>query len=431
MFKKNILFFLVFLVFVNSAYAEKQDIQIDWLIEGQMEPKLSSEINKNIPPDSKDVLKDDEFFTEFITKNQYSSGDYIIDINSKEGQLLNKLLIEQQKLNKESFFHMIQYLDRYSDGYIELAEALLDPVSIQNYQKNGRVYDSNINSNLAYFLLERGYSLDDLKSVPNNALSPTKYTEARAMAAQIQNNGDGTFDLRTLIPNFVEPDSESMHEKMIDEMSKQTLNVFDSVLSSDESHVIGIPVELFDESFDNQFENSKQSTVKFENTRHAIDLLNVDSTLSTTSTSIFENYAILILIPAVIGLITIAYVFQKRSKPQLLMPVLSEIPTLSTTYQNHTKEILNSAVILFKENAIKEAFENFSQAIRYYYSHKLEINMEMTTFEIISQLEKYKIDNFDDVQKWLMLCGMVEFTKYDTNKKEFNSAVSAFSKVIS
>ena len=57
--------------------------------------------------------------------------------------------------------------------------------------------------------------------------------------------------------------------------------------------------------------------------------------------------------------------------------------------------------------------------------------MEMTTFEIISQLEKYKIDNFDDVQKWLMLCGMVEFTKYDTNKKEFNSAVSAFSKVIS
>lgn len=431
MFKKNILFFLVFLVFVNSAYAEKQDIQIDWLIEGQMEPKLSSEINKNIPPDSKDVLKDDEFFTEFITKNQYSSGDYIIDINSKEGQLLNKLLIEQQKLNKESFFHMIQYLDRYSDGYIELAEALLDPVSIQNYQKNGRVYDSNINSNLAYFLLERGYSLDDLKSVPNNALSPTKYTEARAMAAQIQNNGDGTFDLRTLIPNFVEPDSESMHEKMIDEMSKQTLNVFDSVLSSDESHVIGIPVELFDESFDNQFENSKQSTVKFENTRHAIDLLNVDSTLSTTSTSIFENYAILILIPAVIGLITIAYVFQKRSKPQLLMPVLSEIPTLSTTYQNHTKEILNSAVILFKENAKKEAFEKFSQAIRYYYSHKLEINMEMTTFEIISQLEKYKIDNFDDVQKWLMLCGMVEFTKYDTNKKEFNSAVSAFSKVIS
>ena len=323
---------------------------------------------------------------------------------------------------------MIQYLDRYSDGYIELAEALLDPVSIQNYQKNGRVYDSNIDSNLAYFLLERGYSLDDLESVPNDAFSPTKYTKARAMAAQIQNNGDGTFDLRTLISNYVEPNSESIHEKMIDEMSTQTLNVFDSVLSNDESHMVEIPVGLFDESFDEQFENSKHGVVKFENTRHAIDLLNADS---VPSVSTLENYAVLILIPVVIGLIIMAYMLQKKSKPQLFMPVLSTIPTLSTTYQNHTKEILNSAMILFKENAKKEAFEKFSQAIRFYYSHKLKINMEMTAFEIISQLKKHDIDNFDDVQKWLTLCAMVEFTKYDTNKKEFNSAVSAFSKLLS
>ena len=428
MFVKNILFFLVLLVFVNPVYGEKQDIVIDWLIEGQMIPKLSTDIDKNIPSDSKNTLQNNEFFTEFVTKNQYSSGDYIIDINSKEGQLLNKLLIEQQKLNKENFFHMIQYLDRYSDGYIELAEALLDPVSIQNYQKNGRVYDSNIDSNLAYFLLERGYSLDDLESVPNDAFSPTKYTKARAMAAQIQNNGDGTFDLRTLISNYVEPNSESIHEKMIDEMSTQTLNVFDSVLSNDESHMVEIPVGLFDESFDEQFENSKHGVVKFENTRHAIDLLNADS---VPSVSTLENYAVLILIPVVIGLIIMAYMLQKKSKPQLFMPVLSTIPTLSTTYQNHTKEILNSAMILFKENAKKEAFEKFSQAIRFYYSHKLKINMEMTAFEIISQLKKHDIDNFDDVQKWLTLCAMVEFTKYDTNKKEFNSAVSAFSKLLS
>lgn len=428
MFVKNTLFFLVLLVFVNPVYGEKQDIVIDWLIEGQMIPKLSSDVDKNIPSDSKNILQNNEFFTEFVTKNQYSSGDYVIDINSKEGQLLNKLLIEQQKLNKENFFHMIQYLDRYSDGYIELAEALLDPVSIQNYQKNGRVYDSNIDSNLAYFLLERGYSLDDLESVPNDAFSPTKYTEARAMAAQIQNNGDGTFDLRTLIPNYVEPDSESIHEKMINEMSAQTLNVFDSVLSNDESHVVEIPVGLFDKSFDEQFENSKYGVVKFENTRHAIDLLNADS---TSSVSILENYAVLILIPVVIGLIIVAYMLQKRSKPQLFIPVLSTISTLSINYQNHTKEILNSAMILFNENAKKEAFEKFSQAIRFYYSHKLKINMEMTAFEIISQLKKYDIDNFDDVQKWLTLCAMVEFTKYDANKKEFNSAVSAFSKIIS
>ena len=63
---------------------------------------------------------------------------------------------------------MIHYLDRYSDGYIELAEALLDPVNQQNYLVNGRIYDNDINSNLEYFLFERGYSTDNLESIPKH-----------------------------------------------------------------------------------------------------------------------------------------------------------------------------------------------------------------------------------------------------------------------
>jgi len=112
------------------------------------------------------------------------------------------------------------------------------------------------------------------------------------------------------------------------------------------------------------------------------------------------------------------------------VPILNIIPS-STNYQNHTKEMLASSMILFQKNSQKEAFEKFSQAIRYYYSHKLKIDMEMTTFEIILELKKHDIENFDDVKKWLMLCGRVEFTKYDSNKKEFNAALSAFSKLLS
>ena len=58
-------------------------------------------------------------------------GNKEITIDSREGQFLNKILIEQREINKENFFHMIKYLDRYSDGYVELAEALLDPVRKQ------------------------------------------------------------------------------------------------------------------------------------------------------------------------------------------------------------------------------------------------------------------------------------------------------------
>jgi len=373
---------------------------------------------------SDNLLEPKETPTEFVTKNQYSIGENSIDINSDDGEILNKTLIEQQKIQKENFLHLIHFLDRYSDGYVQLTEPLLDPLTSQSYQINGRTYDSNINSNLEYFLLERGFSLDNLESIPNSVFSPVKYNDARLISAQIQSNSDGSLDLTTIIPYYV--DSESMHEKMIDAMSKQTLDIFNSVLSDDGSS-FRPSFDLQNDNFDSSFENSLSGTVKFENTQHAIDLLNMGPQNPVLKS---DNYAILILIPIVVGLAIIAYLFQKKTKTRLIVPVLNIIPP-SADYHTHTKEMLESAMILFQKNSQKEAFEKFSQTIRYYYSHKLKINMEMTTFEIISQLKKHDIENFDDVQKWLMLCGRVEFTKYDANKKEFSTALSAFSKSLS
>ena len=71
----------------------------------------------------------------------------------KEGQFLNKILIEQREINKENFFHMIKYLDRYSDGYVELAEALLDPGKTTKIFSRWSERDFNINSNLEHFLI--------------------------------------------------------------------------------------------------------------------------------------------------------------------------------------------------------------------------------------------------------------------------------------
>ena len=419
--KRFVLFLLVLLMFVNPAYGQSSNIDIDWLIEGQMshQTDLENSIEKDSLPHSDNLLDTEEVLTEFVTKNQYSIGENSIDINSDDGEILNKTLIEQQKIQKENFLHLIHFLDRYSDGYVQLTEPLLDPLTSQSYHINGRTYDSNINSNLEYFLLERGFSLDDLESISNSVFSPVKYTDARLISAQIQSNSDGSLDLTTVTPYYV--DSESMHEKMIDAMSKQTLDIFNSVLSDDGSSLRS-SFDLQNDNFDTSFENSMSGIVKFENTQHAIDLLNMSPQNPVLKS---DNYAI--LIPIVVGLAIIAYLFQKKTKTRLIVPILNIIPP-SADYRTHTKEMLDSAMILFQKNSQKEAFEKFSQAIRYYYSHKLKINMEMTTFEIISQLKKHDIENFDDVQKWLMLCGRVEFTKYDANKKEFSTALSAFSK---
>jgi hypothetical protein len=426
--KRFVLFLLVFLVFVNPAYGQPANIDIDWLIEGQIshQSDLENSAEKVLLSNFDGLLDTEENLIEFVTKNQYSIDGNAIDINSDDGEILNKILIEQRKIQKENFLHLIHYLDRHSDGYVELTEPLLDPLTPQSYLINGRTYDSNINSNLEYYLFERGFSLDDLESIPNNVFSPVKYKDARLATTQTQNNNVGSFDLRTLTPYYVEVDTELIHEKMIDTMSKQTLDVFNSVLSDDRSSFNPL-FDLEKGAFDSSFENSMSGIVKFENTQHAIDLLDVNSPNPVLKS---DNYTILILIPVVVGLAIMAYLFQKKIKTRLIVPILDVVPT-STNYQNHTKEMLESSMILFQKNSQKEAFEKFSQAIRYYYSHKLKIDMEMTTFEIMLQLKKHDIENFNDVQKWLMLCGRVEFTKYDANKKEFIAALSAFSKLLS
>ena len=164
--------FLLTLGLTNSVYAEPKDVEIDWIIEGQILPENSSsnEYNSESSDENDSVIKEqiENFLStenelvetieeDFITGSGCTIGNRIITIDSEEGQALNKLLIEQKKLNRDNFFHMIKYLDRYSDGYVELAEALLDPVRIQNYQQKGMNTNYNVNSNLEHFLFERGF----------------------------------------------------------------------------------------------------------------------------------------------------------------------------------------------------------------------------------------------------------------------------------
>ena len=104
---------------------------------------------------------------------------------------------------------------------------------------------------------------------------------------------------------------------------------------------------------------------------------------------------------------------------------------MAINYVENTNELIQSSRSLFENNSPKYAFEKFSQAIRYYYSHKLQINLDLTTTEMMLELEKSNIDNFDDVRKWLLLCGQVEFVKHKSTQKEFLRALDSFTKSIS
>ena len=430
-----IFFIFVLPIFLtNFVFAEYDDLEIDWIIEGQTEILISesSSTGTSITDQQIDnfVSSNDDVFTDvyddFITNSGYMIGNNEITINSKEGQLLNQILIEQKEINRDNFFHMIKYLDRYSDGYVELAEALLDPVKQQKYQSHGISRDSYINSNLEHFLIERGYSLDNLESIPNNAFSPTKYDEIRATAAKIQNDHGGSVDLRELLPNYVKFDSKIMNDEMIRKLSEQTTNAYDSILSRQLEISINQSPDLTNAITNNLFDDFQFVNTKFENTQHVIDSLDRPQKLLEINKT--YDSIILISIFTVLGLMIFGYLLYRKSLVKHTLPLVTVSPSIN--YVENTNNMIQSSKELFDNGSPKYAFEKFSQAIRYYYSHKLKINLDVTT-ETIIQLKKYDIDNVDDVNRWLLLCGQVEFVKHKSTQKEFMKALDSFSKSIS
>ena len=430
-----IFFIFVLPIFLtNFVFAESDDLEIDWIIEGQIEIPISESSSTrtsitdqqidNFASSNDDVFAD--VYEDFITNSGYMMGDEKITINSKEGQLLNQILIEQKEINRDNFFHMIKYLDRYSDGYVELAESLLDPVKEQKYQSHGISRDSYINSNLEHFLIERGYSLENLESIPNNAFSPTKYDEIRATAAKIQNDHGGSVDLRELLPNYVKFDSKIMNDEMIRKLSEQTTNAYDSILSRQLEISINQSPDLTNAITNNLFDDFQFVNTKFENTQHVIDSLDRPQKLLEINKT--YDSIILISIFTVLGLMIFGYLLYRKSLVKHTLPLVTVSPSIN--YVENTNNMIQSSKELFDNGSPKYAFEKFSQAIRYYYSHKLKINLDVTT-ETIIQLKKYDIDNVDDVNRWLLLCGQVEFVKHKSTQKEFMKALDSFSKSIS
>jgi len=430
------------IVSISPIFAEPVDVEIDWTIEGQ--PKIivnpSTEksiednlginvntINEKIQEKSLDTSTETKEFEDLITGSGFTVGTRLITIDSEEGQILNQMLNEQRQINKDNFFHLIKYLDRYSDGYVELAEALLDPVKKQKYLSSGISRDYYVDSNLENFLVERGYDLNDLDSIPNNAFSPTKYDDVRLKAAQMANEGKESIDLRELLPNYVAPDSQAMKEDMIRQLTKETSNVYESISSRQLDISVNQSPDLTNSISSNLFDDFQFVNTKFENTKHVIDSIEKPQ----TSFELPKNYDynLMILIPIILGLIIFGYLSYRKSITKRQLSIATVTP--SVNYVENTLEMIQSSKNLFDDSMPKYAFEKFSQAIRYYYSNKLGINLDLTQSEMMYNLRKSDVSNYPQIQKWLQLCGQVEFVKHSSTQKEFIDSLETFRKLIS
>ena len=430
------------IVSISPIFAEPVDVEIDWTIEGQPKTIVNptaedfidytpgidvNTINEKIQKKSLGTSTETKEFADLITGSGFTVGTRLITIDSEEGQILNQMLNEQRQINKDNFFHMIKYLDRYSDGYVELAEALLDPVKKQKYLSSGISRDYYVDSNLENFLVERGYDLNDLESIPNDAFSPTKYDDVRLKASQMGNDGKENIDLRELLPNYVAPDSQAMKEDMIRQLTKETSDVYESITSRQLDISVNQSPDLKNPISSNLFDDFQFVNTKFENTQHVIDSIEKPQ----TSFELPKNYDynLMILIPIILGLIIFGYLSYRKSITKRQLSIATVTP--SVNYVENTLEMIQSSKNLFDDSMPKYAFEKFSQAIRYYYSNKLGINLDLTQSEMMYNLRKSDVSNYPQIQKWLQLCGQVEFVKHRSTQKEFIDSLETFRKLIS
>ena len=141
-------------------------------------------ISKNSPNNP------NEMPTSFVTGNEYALNSNAIYINTDEGLSLNNLLIAQIETENKNFEHTNDFWSRTDQlimGNFGIINALQNPFTENNYHIESGKYSENKNSNLEYFVQERGYDLENLEDIPNHMVTPKKYDLSRVVSKEITN----------------------------------------------------------------------------------------------------------------------------------------------------------------------------------------------------------------------------------------------------
>lgn len=475
------------------AHAQADDLVIRWSIEGQPHPRAESGavgggggggdsgdvtvvVERHAGDDDDDATGADggpthdgppaaslpgleqEFrYDRFVTGNQYSVGDYRISIFSEEGQLLNQIIIDQRELQAESFRHKIKYYDRFSDGYVEIAEALLDPISKQMYLIAGSTYDYPVNSNLEIFVLERGYSLDNLQAIPNDIFSPMEFTFGRELLGESALTGEGAGDLRAYSPNHMIFDESQLESRMIESLSGQAADVIGQILLAPDEPMP--EPELYSLSSPEPplpgADGSQQSAVPtisdlfgdrprpgFEDAgRVRAGLENLDTkTPPFSAQDRGGNILLVTILAASAGLAAAGYaawrILQKRhAAPEepLLVAAGEAKPETSYDYRVLTRRMLSHARDLYDAGRRKEAHEALGHAIRLFYARRTGLQGRPTNEELLARMRQNLGSSsveYETVRKWLAVCGSVEYARYMPDSRRFAGVVDEFSGVL-
>ena len=400
--------------------------------------------------------------TAFVTGNEYALNSNAIYINTDEGLSLNNLLIEQIETEKKNVEHMDSFWSRTDQlimGNFGVINALQNPFTENNYHIEGEKYSENANSNLEYFVQERGYDLDNLEDIPNHMVTPKKYDLSRAVSKEISNPLSSNLDVQHV------RDLRDVAPNAFDFTPQQEMQMFRESVKNTSFDVVGalMPRLMVDESWfepesaaqtnsnmkNNEKQNTSQSMTQsqkqeeqkkqveeeklFQETSHIKDLIANSGYEPNYNLQENSQFPLIEIITSfgmfVISFITCQVIIRHyRNSQKIHLPSITI--ESKNNYLTEVESLLNHATFLYRQNNIKDAYEKLSQSIRLFYSNRLELEKEIITSDLLPLMKRFDNQEKSLVEESLRLSDMIEFAKHIEKDNKFKKIVTEFSKII-
>ena len=130
------------------------------------------------------------------------------------------------------------------------------------------------------------------------------------------------------------------------------------------------------------------------------------------------------IIPILILLALLAYFAYKKfhRKQEAEKPIVEKKIEKPYDYKKESLKLLEKSKKQFASKEYKDAYGTAGQALRLFLSYENKLNKEITNDEIIDYLRKDK-KSYKEAKECFDLCSLVEFAKYEANKKDFDKIV--------
>ncbi len=173
---------------------------------------------------------------------------------------------------------------------------------------------------------------------------------------------------------------------------------------------------------------NKISTISAEAINGTIQNVKIENLDKTNE----KSYTwLLTLIIAAILIFVLYYLYKKyylKSKVGTILPEKIVVEE-SFDYKKEAQKLIKKSEELFKKEQYKDAYEKAGQALRLFLSYKYGLKKEITNDNILRFI-KDKEKDIRKIKECFDLCSLVEFAKYNPNKKDFDKIIETAKAVI-